>query len=111
MCIRDRLLRSAMMRNSTVVSSVVREEVGSSNIMIFESKDTAFMISTICLCATLRSQMCIRARPTEEQKKLLGIENEALLKSFHNTYLDNGDILEYIETYYIGSMYTYRVTL
>ena len=49
------LLRSAMMRNSTVVSSVVREEVGSSNIMIFESKDTAFMISTICLCATLRS--------------------------------------------------------
>ena len=49
--------------------------------------------------------------PTEEQKRLLGIENEALLKSFHNTYLDNGDILEYIETYYIGSMYTYRVTL
>lgn len=49
--------------------------------------------------------------PTVEQKKLLEIDNEALLKSSHCTYLDTGDILEYIETYYIGSMYTYRVRL
>lgn len=49
--------------------------------------------------------------PTPEQKKLLCIDNEALLKSFHSTILDTGDILEYVETYYIGSMYTYRITL
>ena len=52
------------------------------------------------LCATL---------PTPEQKKLLEIENEALLKVSHITCSNQDDILEYIDTYYIGSMYTYRL--
>ena len=46
--------------------------------------------------------------PTEEQKKLLKISNEALLKVSHITELNDGKILEYIDTYYIGSMYSYK---
>jgi len=47
--------------------------------------------------------------PSPEQKKLLEIENEALLKVSHLTCSSQNDILEYIDTYYIGSMYTYRL--
>ena len=46
--------------------------------------------------------------PTEEQKKILKINNEALLKVSHITELNDGKILEYIDTYYIGSMYAYK---
>ncbi len=46
--------------------------------------------------------------PTTEQKKLLEIENEALLKASHLTMCNQDKILEYIDTYYIGTMYTYR---
>ncbi|QQO07710.1 GntR family transcriptional regulator [Breznakiella homolactica] len=43
--------------------------------------------------------------PTEEQQKILRIKNEALLVNTHATYLDDGRIMEYIQTYYIGSRY------
>lgn len=46
--------------------------------------------------------------PTEEQKKILKIDNEALLKVSHTTKLTDGRILEYIDTYYIGGMYSYK---
>ncbi|WP_077612696.1 GntR family transcriptional regulator [Clostridium sp. Marseille-P2415] len=49
------------------------------------------------------------ALPTPEQKKLLEIENEALLKVSHITCSGQDTIIEYIDTYYIGSMYTYRL--
>lgn len=45
--------------------------------------------------------------PTEEQKRIMGIQNVALLKIAHPTYLDTDEIFEYTETYYIGSRYTY----
>ena len=47
--------------------------------------------------------------PTPEQKKLLEIDNEALLKASHVTMNGHDTIIEYIDTYYIGSMYTYRL--
>ncbi len=47
--------------------------------------------------------------PTEEQKKLLEIEEEALLKVSHTTHIETGEVLEYITTYYIGELYTYRL--
>ncbi|WP_373078225.1 GntR family transcriptional regulator [Fusobacterium varium] len=46
--------------------------------------------------------------PTSEQREKLKIENEALLKVSHITRLDDGRILEYIDTFYVGSMYAYR---
>lgn len=46
--------------------------------------------------------------PTEEQKKILKIKNEALLKVSHITELKDNRILEYIDTYYIGNMYSYK---
>ena len=45
--------------------------------------------------------------PTEEQKKLLTIGDEALLLYMHVTYLTDGRPMEYIRTYYIGSRYSY----
>jgi len=47
--------------------------------------------------------------PTAEQKKLLEIDNEALLKVSHLTICNQDKILEYIDTYYIGSLYKYRL--
>lgn len=55
--------------------------------------------ATITITATL---------PTKEQKQFLKIDNEALLKVSHITELTDGRILEYIDTYYIGSMYSYK---
>jgi DNA-binding GntR family transcriptional regulator len=45
--------------------------------------------------------------PSEEQQKLLHIQNEALLLNTHTTYLEDGRAMEYIQTYYIGSKYAY----
>ena len=45
--------------------------------------------------------------PTEEQKELLGIGDEALLLNAHTTCLDDGRVFEFIRTFYIGSRYTY----
>jgi DNA-binding GntR family transcriptional regulator len=45
--------------------------------------------------------------PTEEQRTLLGIRDEALLLNVHKTYLTDGRIVEYIRTYYVGSRYSY----
>ena len=45
--------------------------------------------------------------PTPEQKKLLEINDTALLKVVHPSFLESGEILEYTETYYVGSRYTY----
>jgi DNA-binding GntR family transcriptional regulator len=45
--------------------------------------------------------------PTEKQKEILNIKNEALLLNSHITRLKDGRIMEYIQTYYIGSKYTY----
>ncbi len=47
--------------------------------------------------------------PTKEQKKLLEIDEEALLKVSHTTHIETGEVLEYITTYYIGELYTYRL--
>lgn len=47
--------------------------------------------------------------PTDEQRKILGIGNIALLKHEHITFLQNGEPFEFIETYYIGSRYSYRI--
>lgn len=46
--------------------------------------------------------------PTEQQKQLLGIKDEALLRHSHTTHLADGRPMEYIYTYYVGSRYTYR---
>lgn len=45
--------------------------------------------------------------PTEEQKTLLGIRDEALLLNTHRTWLVDGRIMEYIRTCYVGSRYSY----
>lgn len=48
--------------------------------------------------------------PSEEQKKLLEINDSALLRISHVTYTDQQDRVipfEYIETYYNGDIYTY----
>lgn len=47
--------------------------------------------------------------PTAEQKKLLKIENEAIFKNAHITYLADDRPFEYIHTYYIGTMYSYSL--
>lgn len=52
----------------------------------------------------------IATMPTKEHRQLLGVENEALLRNAHLTYLANGDIVEYNDTYYAGSRYTYTYT-
>ncbi|WP_257785995.1 UTRA domain-containing protein [Geosporobacter ferrireducens] len=45
--------------------------------------------------------------PTVEQKKLLEINDTALLKIVHPSFLESGEIFEYTETYYVGDRYTY----
>jgi len=45
--------------------------------------------------------------PTAEHRELLGISNEALLRNAHVTYLSDGKLFEYNETYYVGNRYTY----
>lgn len=47
--------------------------------------------------------------PTPEQKKLLKIDNEALFRNTHLTYLTDGRPFEYIHTYYIGTKYSYSL--
>lgn len=50
--------------------------------------------------------------PTPEQKRLLGIEEGALLCSSHVTYTTRGGrqaLFEYTETYYNGDMYVYTM--
>ncbi len=46
--------------------------------------------------------------PTEEQKRLLRINNIALLKNTHTTYLIDDTPFEHIDTYYIGTRYSYK---
>lgn len=61
----------------------------------------------------LKSDVDLEATlPTENQKKLLKIENEALLNSntlLYVRYNKQEYKLGYFETYYVGSMYTYRL--
>lgn len=45
--------------------------------------------------------------PTDYQKEILEINDEALLKVSHYSSTKNGDIFEYNETYYLGSKFTY----
>lgn len=50
--------------------------------------------------------------PTDEQRKLLGATDIAILCSSHVTYTRQGDEIvpfEYTETYYNGDLYTYTV--
>ena len=49
--------------------------------------------------------------PTEDQQKLLDIKNDALLLNTHITYLEDDQVMEYIQTYYIGSKYLYSYTI
>lgn len=45
--------------------------------------------------------------PTDEQRELLCVKNEAMLLYSHVTYLKDGTAMEYIKTYYVGSRYSY----
>ena len=45
--------------------------------------------------------------PTKEQKKSLKISDEPLLKVCHPSYTKTGAIVEYSETYYVGSRFVY----
>lgn len=45
--------------------------------------------------------------PTKEQKKSLKISDEPLLKICHPSYTKTGAIVEYSETYYVGSRFVY----
>lgn len=45
--------------------------------------------------------------PTKEQKKALKISDEPLLKICHPSYTKTGTIVEYSETYYVGSRFVY----
>lgn len=45
--------------------------------------------------------------PTKEQKKALKISDEPLLKICHPSYTKTGAIVEYSETYYVGSRFVY----
>lgn len=48
--------------------------------------------------------------PTDEQREILCVKNEAMLLYSHVTYLKDGTAMEYIKTYYIGSRYSYSFT-
>ena len=47
--------------------------------------------------------------PTKKQKELLKVDNIALFKSQHVTFLSDGTPFEYISTYYRGDQYTYSL--
>lgn len=47
--------------------------------------------------------------PTEEQKKLLKIDDEALLKATTWLYDQDNDLIEYTEMFYVGSKYNYYI--
>ena len=46
-------------------------------------------------------------KPTKQQKKALKISDEPLLKICHPSYTKIGVIVEYSETYYVGSRFVY----
>lgn len=46
--------------------------------------------------------------PNESQKKILGIEDEALLKVSHYSFDQMNRVFEYNETFYIGTKFTYK---
>lgn len=50
-------------------------------------------------------------KATHEQEELLDIKNEALLKVSHLSYLADGRLIEFNQTYYIGNMYVYKTKL
>ena len=47
--------------------------------------------------------------PTDKQKELLQVDQVALFKSEHVTFLSDGRPFEYISTYYRGDQYTYSL--
>lgn len=47
--------------------------------------------------------------PTEEQKELLLISDEAMLKASTWLYDDDNDLIEFTEVYYVGSKYNYCI--
>ena len=47
--------------------------------------------------------------PTKKQKELLKVDNIALFKSQHVTFLSDVNPFEYISTYYRGDQYTYSL--
>ena len=47
--------------------------------------------------------------PTEEQKTLLKIDDEALLKATTWLYDQDDDLIEYTEMFYVGSKYNYYI--
>ena len=47
--------------------------------------------------------------PPKKQKELLKVDNIALFKSQHVTFLSDGTPFEYISTYYRGDQYTYSL--
>lgn len=47
--------------------------------------------------------------PTEEQKALLKIDDEALLKASTWLYDQDNDLIEYTEMFYVGSKYNYCI--
>ena len=49
--------------------------------------------------------------PSQEQKELLKIDQEALLKVMTSLYDQDHDLIEYTEMFYVGSKYSYRIHL
>lgn len=47
--------------------------------------------------------------PTEEQKELLLISDEAMLKASTWLFDEDNDLIEYTEVYYVGSKYNYHI--
>lgn len=48
--------------------------------------------------------------PNAEQKRLLNVDNVALLRNCHVTYTDDKVPYEYIQTYYLCDRYEYTFT-
>lgn len=46
--------------------------------------------------------------PSEDQKQMMNIGDTAFLKNAHSSYVANHKMLEFTETFYIGSRYTYQ---
>ena len=84
---------------TNVVPSVALDELNRSFYAFLEKKyDIKPQCTNYEVAATI---------PTKEQAKLLEISNEALLKVSHTSFTHNEVPIEYNETYYLGSKFTY----
>lgn len=77
------------------------------NISTLESSLYEYIQNELGLSPIQKAYSVNATLPTPEQKKLLEINDVALLKVVHPSFLESGEIFEYTETYYVGSRYTY----